>query len=196
MTPTVEVATQNAAAQMPVRWMTAEELFRMPRDGRKRELVKGELRVMPPTGFEHGAITSNVTAPLHQHVKANQLGVVVAAETGYFIAREPDTVRAPDVSFVSQDRIEQIGVTKKFFPEAPDLAVEVLSPGDTVYEVDEKIEEWLESGVKLVWVVNPKRRTVTVYRSLNDVKMLTENDELDGEDVVPGFRYKVADIFT
>jgi Uma2 family endonuclease len=195
MTPTTEKAIQNAAA-IPAKLMTAEELSQTPRDEQKRELVKGELRLMPPTRFEHGEITGNLTGPLQVHVKTDKLGIVAAAETGYFIAHDPDTVRAPDVSFVSRERIEQIGKTKKFFPEAPDLAVEVLSPSDTVYEVEEKIEDWLQAGVKLVWIVNPKQRTVKVYRSTMDFQTLRETDSLDGEDVVPGFQIKIADIFS
>ncbi|MFN0088496.1 MAG: Uma2 family endonuclease [Blastocatellia bacterium] len=196
MTPDIESAIGNSAGQVAANAVTADQLFEMPRDGMRRELVRGELRLMSPTEFEHGKIVVRITSPLDRHVEENGLGVVVGAETGYFIARDPDTVRAPDVSFVSQRRIEEVGVTKKFFPAAPDLAVEVLSPNDTVFDVDEKVEEWLASGVRLVWVVNPKRRTVAVYHSLMDVKILSENDDLEGEDVVPGFRHRIADIFT
>lgn len=175
--------------------MTAEELFHLPNDGMRHELVKGVLTTMPPTGFEYGAVTGNLTGPIQVHVRQNNLGTVCGAETGFIVAKEPDTVRAPDVAFVSRERLEQIGTTRKFFPAAPDLAVEVLSPGDTVGEVDEKIEEWLNAGVRLVWIVNPKRRTITVYRSLTDIVLLTEQDELDGQEVVPGFRCKVAEVF-
>lgn len=196
MTPDVDSAIRNSAGQVAANAVTADQLFEMPRDGMRRELVRGELRQLPPTGFEHGKIVVRITSPLDRHVDENRLGVVVGAETGYLIARDPDTVRAPDVSFVSQRRLDEVGVTKKFFPAAPDLAVEVLSPGDTVFDVDEKVGEWLASGVRLVWVVNPKRRSIAVYHSLEDVKILLENDDLDGEDVVPGFRLRIADIFT
>lgn len=110
-------------------------------------------------------------------------------------SRKSRILCAPELAFVSRERVEQIGKTKKFFPAAPDLAVEVLSPFDTVYEVNEKVEEWLKAGVRLLWTINSKRRTVTVYRSLTAVIMLTEQDELDGEDVLPGFRLRVADVF-
>ncbi len=174
---------------------TASELFEMPHDGFRYELVKGELRKMSPSGSEHGAIIVNITVLLGQHVKSNKLGVCFGAETGFKIASDPDTVRAPDVAFISRERIPESGITKKFWPGAPDLAVEVLSPGDTYTEVDEKVEDWLESGARAVWVVNPKRRSVSVYRSMTDVKRLSEGDELDGGDVVPGFRCKVSEIF-
>ena len=178
-----------------VQLVTADELFLMPRDGFRYELVKGELRKMSPSGSEHGAIVVNITLPLAQHVKANNLGVCFGAETGFKIASAPDTVRAPDLAFVSRERIPESGITKKFWQGAPDLAVEVLSPGDTVYELEEKVQQWLAAGTKAVWVLNPKRRGVSVYRSMSDVTLLAESDELDGGDVVPGFRCKVADFF-
>lgn len=201
MTPTtadVEVAAPafNQVIGAPAKLMTAEELFWMPDDHMRHELVQGVLTTMPPTGFEHGAVTMNVSSPIHRHVQENNLGIVCGAETGFIVTKEPDTVLAPDVSFVSHERVAQFGRTKKFFPAAPDLAVEVLSPGDRVGEVDEKVEAWLNAGARLVWIINPKRRTITVYRSLTDIVLLTENDELDGYDVVPGFRCKVAEVFT
>jgi Uma2 family endonuclease len=178
-----------------IQLMTADELFMLPDDGFRYELVKGEIRKMSPTGYEHGVIVVNLTLPLAQHVKANNLGVVCGAETGFTITQNPDTVRAPEIAFVRCERTPQTSLTKSYMVGAPDLAVEVLSPSDTVYKVDEKVEEWLSAGVQAVWVVNPRRRTITVYRSSNDVKTLTENDALDGQDVVQGFRCRVAEIF-
>ena len=175
--------------------VTADELFAKPEDGFRYELVKGELRKMSPAGSEHGAIIVNITVLLGQHVKANELGVCFGAETGFKIASDPDTVRAPDVAFVSRERVPEGGIPKKFWPGAPDLAVEVLSPGDTLEEVEEKVEDWLSAGTRAVWVVSPKRRSLTVYRSMTDMKRLSESDELDGGDVVPGFRCKVPEFF-
>ena len=174
---------------------TASELFGMPDDGFRYELVKGELRRMSPSGSEHGAIIVNITVLLGQHVKANKLGVCFGAETGFKIASDPDTVRAPDVAFIRRERIPEGRLPRKFWPGAPDLAVEVLSPGDTRREVDEKVADWLEAGARAVWVVNPKRRDVTVYRPMADLARLSEDDELDGGDVVHGFRCKVSEIF-
>ena len=175
--------------------MTADELFMMKRDGFRYELVKGELRKMSPAGSEHGAIIVNLTLLLGQHVKANNLGVVFGAETGFKIAMSPDTVRAPDIAFVRRERIPESGIPKEFWPGAPDLAVEVLSPDDRAKKVNEKIDDWLASGASAVWVVNPKRRIVTVHRSQKETQTLLEDDELDGQDVVSGFRCRVADIF-
>jgi Uma2 family endonuclease len=175
--------------------MTADELFMMKPDGFRHELVKGELRTMSPAGSEHGAIIINLALPLAQHVRANKLGVVFGAETGFKIAANPDTVRAPDIAFIRREHIPPTGIPKTFWNGAPDLAVEVLSPGDKAAEVEEKVEAWLSAGASAVWVVDPKRRSITVHHSLKNVTTLSEDDELEGRDVVPGFRCRVADIF-
>jgi Uma2 family endonuclease len=175
---------------------TASELFAMPDDGFRYELVKGELRKMSPSGWEHGLVVVNATLLLGQHVKTNNLGACSGAETGFKIASEPDTVRAPDLAFVRRERIPEGDPTKKFFEGEPDLVVEVVSPGDTYNEVEEKVEEWLAAGARAVWVLNPRFRNVTVYRSLMDVTRLSEGDELDGGEVVPGLRCKVSELFT
>lgn len=175
--------------------VTADELLLMPRASFRYELVKGELRKMSPAGEGHGAVIMNLAAPLARHVKADGLGLVFAAETGYKLATNPDTVLAPDIAFVRRERIEQTGILKGFREGAPDLAVEVMSPGDTLAEVREKAGTWLAAGTRMVWVLSPKKRTVSVYRSTKDVVMLTERDELDGGEVVPGFRCRVSEIF-
>lgn len=177
------------------RLVTADELLAMPDDGFRYELVKGELIRMPPPGHEHGVVAMNVAGPLYQHVKGNNLGVVYAAETGFLIHQNPDTVRAPDAAFIRRERIDATGSVKGYWVGAPDLVVEVVSPGDTVGGVEGKVAEWLNSGSRMVWVVSPKLHTVTVYCSLTDIMMLTEKDTLDGGDVVPGFRIALAEIF-
>ena len=175
--------------------VTADELLAMPDDGYRYELVKGELRKMAPTGDEHGDVTMELAGALHHHVKQRHLGKVYAAETGYKLEADPDTVRAPDISFVARDRVEKTGRLTGFRPGAPDLAVEVLSPSDRVRRVEEKVAEWLAAGARMVWVVSPKLRTVTAYRSLTDIVVLTEKDMLDGGDVVPGFQIRVTEVF-
>lgn len=172
---------------------TASELIEMPDDGFRYELVKGELRKMSPAGGEHGAVVWNLSGLLAPHVKV--IGQGFGAETGFKIASDPDTVRAADIAFVRQERIPEAGIPKNFWELAPDLVVEVLSPGDTYSEVQEKVEDWLNAGVRAVWLFDSKRRAVTVYRSMTDVTRLSEADELDGGDVVPGFRCKVSEIF-
>jgi Uma2 family endonuclease len=174
---------------------TANELFEMPDDGFRYELVKGELRKMSPSGGEHGAVVAKATLIIYQHVDSNDLGICFGAETGFKISSDPDTVRAPDVAFVRRERIPESGIPKNFWQLVPDLVVEVVSPGDTYGEVEEKVEEWLAAGARAVWVLNPKRRGVSVYRSMTDVTRLSESDELDGGDVVPGFCCKVSELF-
>ena len=175
--------------------MTAEELLKLRRGRLRYELVEGELVTMSPSGSEHGALVVNLTVLLAQHVKANKLGIVFGAETGFKVAENPDTVLAPDVAFISLENVPESGIPKKYWPGAPDLAVEVLSPGDTAREVEAKVGQWLAAGARLVWAVNPKRKSVTVHRGPKDSVTLSETDELDGGDVVPGFRCRVSEIF-
>jgi Uma2 family endonuclease len=144
---------------------TADELSVMPDDGFRYELVKGEVRRMPPAGSEHGAVAINIAVVIAQFVKAHGLGVVFGAGAGFKIASDPDTVRAPDLAFVRRERIPEAGVPRGFWPGAPDLAVEVISPGDTYTEVEEKVNDWLNAGTRMVLVLNPRTRTVTVYSS-------------------------------
>jgi Uma2 family endonuclease len=174
---------------------TADELFMMPDDGFRYELVRGEVRRMPPAGSEHGAVAINIAVVIAQFVKAHDLGVVFGAETGFKIASEPDTVRAPDLAFVRRERIPAGGIPRGFWPGAPDLAVEVVSPGDTYTEVEEKVNDWLNAGTRMVLVLNPRTRTVAVYTSHSDVVRLTESDTLEGGEILPGFACRVAELF-
>lgn len=180
---------------------TADDLYRMPNDGAGYELVKGELRrkvdphSMSPSGFKHGAIVARLTSSLATYIDENSLGEVTGAETGYKLTSGPDTVRAPDIGFVRGDRIPSGDLTEKFWPGAPDLAVEVTSPGDSPSEVDEKVEDYLSAGVRLIWIINPGKRTVTVHRPNSEPQALSESETLDGLDVVVGFQYMVARLF-
>ena len=167
----------------------------MPDDGMRHELVRGELREMSPAGNEHGYLAMKVGRLLGNHVEDNKLGWVYAAETGFKIASDPDTVRAPDAAFVSRERVEKVGRVAGFWPGAPDLAVEVVSPGDTHAEVVEKALSWLEAGCRMVLVAEPERKAVTVYRSREDIRIVTGDEAVDGADVVPGWRLPVAEIF-
>ena len=175
--------------------MSAEELFELPPDNLRHELVRGEHITMPPTGDLHGARTGRITLRVGDFVDKNDLGMFFGAETGFILARRPDTVRAPDFAYLSKARLAKQGLTGKFYPGAPDLAVEVLSPSDTASEVLEKIDEWLGAGTRLVWVVDPEKKTVTVYAPKRQPQTLRINDQLPGEDVLPGFQLSVAEIF-
>src|SRR5690349_18325812 len=125
---------------------TAEDLLRMNHGSQRHELVRGELKSMSPAGFQHGVIINRLSLLLTEFVNRHGLGVVLGAETGFILSRNPDTVRGPDVNFVAREKIERIGIPVAYFPEAPDLAVEVVSPGDTVSEVECKAEDWLNGG--------------------------------------------------
>ena len=178
--------------QKPV---TAEELLKMGDEDVRRELVRGEVRTMAPSGNVHGRLAINVTTPLDQHVRANDLGVVFAAETGFKIASNPDTVRAPDTAFVRHERIEEVGEVEGYWPGAPDLAVEVVSPSDLYTEVEEKVSDWLEAGAGMVVVVDPRNKTVAVRRSPSEITLLEESGTLNGAEVVPGWSMPVRDVF-
>lgn len=185
------MASEDTATQA----ITAAELQRLPSRGGRYSLIKGELRTMPPSGGEHGSVAMHLAASSYQAVAAQNLGRVYAAETGFLLATNPDTVLAPDAAFIRHERREQIGHITGFIPAAPDVAVEVISPPDTYTEVEEKVSLWLQHGTQMVVVVNPRRRGVTVYRPCQAVLFLTEHDELSGNDVVPGWRVGIQDLF-
>jgi Uma2 family endonuclease len=175
--------------------MTADDLLQLPDDDCRYELVRGELKRMAPAGHEHGRVAVRFTWRLAQHVESRNLGAVYAAETGFLLAKNPDTVRAPDAAFVSRQKLDATGAVEGYWPGAPNLAVEVVSPGDTYSEVEEKATEWLAAGAALVLVLNPRKRTVTAYRSLSDITILDEAATLDLDEIVPGFQVAVVDIF-
>jgi Uma2 family endonuclease len=178
-----------------VKLMTADELLAMPDDGFVYELINGELIKVSPPGHEHGLVTMNIAGPLYDYAKKKSLGQVYAAETGFLIEQNPDSVRTADVAFVRRERIEKAGQVQGYWIGPPDLVVEVISPSDTVRRVEGKVAQWLKSGARRIWVVSPKMHTVTVYRSLTEIVVLTKNDTLDGGDVVPGFQIPIAEIF-
>jgi Uma2 family endonuclease len=170
---------------------TVEQLLAASDLGRC-ELVRGELVMMSPAGANHGDIANNLAYLLTDHVKKHRLGKIFAAETGFMISRNPDTVRAPDVAFVTAARVKNVG--QGFFPGAPDLAVEVLSPNDSASEVLDKVNDWLSAGAVEVWIADPQRKTIAVYDKQHAVRVLVEQDHLTCESR-PGFRVAVAEIF-
>ena len=175
--------------------ITAEELLHMPDSGVRRELIHGEVREMTPAGFEHGCIVLNFAEALNGHVRDQRLGSVSVSDPGFILARNPDTVRAPDVAFIARERVAALRKLTGFLPGAPDLAVEVISPNDTYSEVDEKVETWLAAGCRMVVVANPRNRSLKVFHSRTDVTVLGIDDTFDGGEVVPGFRLAVVRIF-
>ena len=174
--------------------LTAADLLRLPDDSLRHELVRGELRTYALKGAEHGVITAEFGWLLGGHVRTRRMGKVFAAGTGFLITTDPDTVLAPDVSFIPQERLTT-PLPPGYWPFAPDLVAEVISPEDSYLEVDEKVQAWLAAGTRMVLVVNPRRRTVTVHRSPTDVTVLTEADQIEGGDVVPDWVLPVRALF-
>ena len=177
------------------KWLTAEELLRLSTTGRRYELVKGKLFEMPLAGGRHGSAAMRIGALMGAYARANQLGEVFAAETGFVLRRDPDTVRAPDASFITRDRLPEGELPVGYLEIIPDLAVEVVSPSDTPSEVRDKVGDWLRAGTRLVWVIDPATRSATVYRSMDDFETLSESDELAGAEVVPGFTGSIQELF-
>ncbi|MCE9556268.1 MAG: Uma2 family endonuclease [Planctomycetes bacterium] len=175
--------------------MTAEQLLNFQPSDARCELIEGELRMMSPSGWLHAEIIGILTSLLGHHVVQNRLGKIFGAEGGFLIGRDPDTVLGPDIAFIARENLPQDSPTGAFWPGAPDLAVEVLSPNDRTGEVDEKIKAWLDAGTRLVWIVDPRMQTVTIYRSSTDVVVKTAGDVLDGGDIVVGFSTPVDVIF-
>jgi Uma2 family endonuclease len=175
--------------------LTVEDLYVMPDDGFSYELQAGLLISEPRPGFRHGRVVATITEMLVAHVKRHKLGVVLAGDSGFVLARKPDTVRGPDVAFVSRERFERHGDSIKAFTGAPDLAIEVLSPSNTPGAMHAKVADYLAAGTRRVWVADPELCIVTVYASLLWPDKLGENDVLEGDDVVPGFRVRAGELF-
>jgi len=179
----------------PVQHLCTAEQFRNAPGNEHSELIRGEVVDVAPSGFEHGSISNNLGRLLGNFVVENRLGVVTGSEAGYLIGRDPDTVRAPDIGFVRQERLGEAPIPG-FFPGPPDLAVEVLSPNDLASELLAKVHDWLDSGCRAVWVVDPRAKTVTIYEPGRPVWALGKAGRIESPDLLPGFSLSVADIFT
>jgi Uma2 family endonuclease len=172
---------------------TEEELMALPDDGRKYELVNGEI-VTSNAGIEHEFIGIRLSNPLWDFVREHRLGIVCGSSAGYWM--KSGNLRLPDVSFIAKERLQGLRYApKKFFQGAPDLVVEILSPSDTVESLHEKIVEYFESGTRLLWVLNPEEQTVLVYHSPQPDRLLRPGDFLDGETIIPGFSMPVGELF-
>ncbi|HEY6803836.1 MAG TPA: Uma2 family endonuclease [Pyrinomonadaceae bacterium] len=172
--------------------ITADELMRLPDNGRRYELIKGELLTMSPASGKHGAIAMRLSRILANYIEERELGLTFTAETGFKLERDPDTVLAPDFAFISRERMST--PPDEFVMMAPDLVVEVGSPSQSNREIKLKAERWIKLGAKLVWVVQPKTRIVQVYRK-SHLESFTEGQTLECEDVLPGLRISLAYLF-
>ncbi len=174
--------------------MTADDLAALPDDGNRYELLRGELLTMPPTGFEHGAVTGETLWQIKTFVRETGAGAVVT-EVGFVLSHDPTTVLAPDVAFIRQDRVPQGPDRVGFAKLAPDLVVEVVSPSNSLAEMNDKVLTYLEAGVRMVLVLEPQRRTATVHTPDRVARTLLPDERFDGGDVLPGFVVRVADLF-
>ena len=175
--------------------VSAEELLALSGNGKRCELVKGKVFDIAFSGSLDGCTTATVAFLITSHVRGNDLGEVYAPGTGFIIDRNPDTVRAPDVAFVSKDRLPPGDVESGFLEMAPDLVVEVVSPSDSASYVQEKAEMWLKAGARLVWLVYPVSQSVVVYDSQGEAKVLHTGDDLEGAPVFEDFRVAVEEFF-
>ncbi len=182
----VQYISPNSPPDIPK--MTLAEFLESDLEG--YEYIKGELIPMAPTSVEHGDISMNLSSLLHLHVRENQFGRVYTSDTGFQVG---ERFLIPDIAFISTDRLPTD--RSKAFPVPPDLAVEVVSPSDTLRRIEDKVFAYLEAGTQLVWVLSPTSKTVTVYRSETDITLLTRNETLSGEEVVEGFSCQVAELF-
>jgi Uma2 family endonuclease len=192
------------------RAMTADEFYALSGDGRRlelvagevrdvseprrRELISGEISEMSPSGFDHGVLIIQIGSRLNDFVTKHEAGKVCGGDVGFVVARNPDTVLAPDIAFVSSKRISDSGCSK-FFDGAPDLAVEIVSPWDRAPEVEAKARHWIGCGAKLVWVVDGEKKTITVYAAGGERRTITIENQLDGGDVLPNFTATLREIF-
>jgi Uma2 family endonuclease len=181
------------AVETTDRPITGEELLRMTDVGRC-ELVKGQIKGMPPaTGHSHGRLKFQIAKGLDRSIE-EEAGEVMVGEVGIYTERNPDSVRAADVLFISRERLDQVR-SDSFLDVAPELVVEIMSPENKWEEMREKLEEYLDIGVDTIWVVEPSNRAVQVYRGIDEVQTLDENDVLEGDGLLEGFSVAVADLF-
>jgi Uma2 family endonuclease len=188
----VVVRPGRNAAMVTTKPLTADDLLTMSGD---YELIRGELREVSPASAEPTIVTINISSSLFPHVRRHRLGFVTSADGGFVIFSDRKTVVAPDVGFIRRERIPANFDFQHYFPVPPDFAIEVVSPWNTYAEAMEKVALYMEAGVPLVWLVMPRRRVVTVHRPGQEPVTMVEGDELDGGDVVAGFRLSVREVF-
>jgi Uma2 family endonuclease len=177
--------------------LTPDDLLKLPMGrGMRYELVNGELVTMAPAGYRHGKDAARALAIVSSFVTAHDLGDTVAAETGFILSRDPFIVRAPDCAFVAAGRIDPTIEVTGYLELAPDFVVEVVSPGDTAVEVQARVDDWLEAGARVLWVMYSSLKAVVVWRGPDQSTRYGKDDEIDAEPALPGFRCKVSSLFS
>ncbi len=186
----------TTAAGVERKVWTEAQLEALPEDGYIHEVVDGELVMSPKNTPYHGDMCADLSMALRAFAKARQLEVVWDSSTGFWMHNR--NCRAPDVSFVTKQRLQALGFkrhARNFFPGAPDLAVEVLSPNNARAEIDERLRDFFASGTQIAWIINPDNECVEVCHAPDKRKLLGAGADLDGEHLLPGFRYPIADLF-
>lgn len=178
--------------------LTADDLWRMPDDDVRRELVNGEIVEMPPANALHGYYVPKIAELLADEARKSKAGFVLAGDVGFRLGLldDPERVRAPDICFMSAKRFPEGRFPEKFVTGAPDLAVEILSPSESAAEIQQKVRDYLEAGALLVWLVSPRAKTVVVFRADGSGQFLSEKDTLTGEPVLPGLTINLAELFS
>lgn len=176
----------------PARTITDEELLQLPKDGNKYEVVNGELVMSPGAGLPHERIVMLLGSELVQFVKQRRLGDVFGSNALYVLPS--GNKRGPDISFVAAGRLDDPAISRVFPQLAPDLVVEIVSPSDSPQRILDKVGEYLEAGVRIVWVIDPQHRRAAVYRAITSVREIGEGEALDGEDVLAGFHCALAEL--
>ena len=187
--------TPPAARDTNATRLTARQLASLPSDRYHGELVRGVFMVREPTYTRHGEVTANIIFLLRDYIRTHKIGRIYGSDVGFILARNPDTVRAPDVAFVRTERLSANAYQGTFFPGAPDLAVEVLSPSERLGDIREKVADYRNGGTRLMWVVAPALGAVRAYRHDGTTTTFVRSEWIDGEDVLPGFRCAVAQFF-
>ena len=175
--------------------LTAADLLRLDGEGVRGELIRGELHRTMPAGRIHGKVAAIIISVLMSYVRPRRLGQVIGTDAGILLERSPDTVREPDVAFISADKLPLDSEDSGYYEGIPDLVVEISSPNDSYRETHDKARMWLSYGVPLVWVADPQTRSVEVHRAGIPARTLSEDDTLDGGDTLPGFTCVVRDLF-
>jgi len=184
-----------AQVQVEAKRMTLEEAKQINPDEQPGELVRGVFVPMSRPTVRHGFVTAKVVFVLMRYLEQNPIGQVVCNDAGFVLEQQPDTLRGPDVGVILKERIPAEGLPDDWWEGAPDLAVEIVSRTQTAHDLARKALEYLQAGTKMVWVVDPESKTVAVYTPPNHIRVLREDETLDGGEVLPNFQIRVGDLF-